>query len=108
MKKEIEGYFFPDGKKRPYWISFDIDGVCYTNFKSTGTPESKGIPIEFMLKFFETFIPESVGMDFTEVNFLLTKGEDTLNDMKTIKVLFDKILDVVHKEKPHYTLENRQ
>ena len=27
IKEEVEKYFFPDGKKEPYWISFDIDGV---------------------------------------------------------------------------------
>jgi arginase family enzyme len=29
IKEEVERYFFPDGKKEPYWISFDIDGVDY-------------------------------------------------------------------------------
>ena len=77
IKQKIEKYFFPDGKKVPYWISFDIDGVTHEEFRSTGTPESKGIPLSFMHRFFETFIPESLGMDFTEVNFRLSEGEQT-------------------------------
>ena len=41
IKKEVEDYFFPNGtKKEPYWISFDIDGVDYQEFASTGTPEN--------------------------------------------------------------------
>ena len=91
---------FPDGKKHPYWLSFDIDGVCYTHFKSTGTPESKGISIDFMLRFFETFVPEAVGMDFTEVNFLLSKKEDTEKDFKTIELLMNHIIDLTHTKKP--------
>lgn len=61
---------FRNGEREPYWISFDIDSIDQAEFKSTGTPESVGITVQFMLKFFETFLPESVGMDFTEVNFL--------------------------------------
>ena len=29
IKEEVEKYFFAEGKKEPYWISFDIDGVDY-------------------------------------------------------------------------------
>lgn len=105
IKKEVEDYFFPDGsKKEPYWISFDIDGVDYQQFASTGTPENLGIPIDFMLSFFETFIPESVGMDFSEVNFLLSTGDTTERDKQTIRQLIEKITDVVHRVKPVYKL----
>lgn len=70
IKREVDNYFFPDGKRDPYWISFDIDGVDKSEFVSTGTPEGQGISLAFMMKFLEAFLPESVGMDFTEVNFL--------------------------------------
>jgi arginase family enzyme len=82
-QEEVDRYFFPDGKREPYWVSFDIDGVDYQEFASTGTPENKGIPIDFMMKFFETFLPDSVGMDLTEVNFRLSSG----NKPKKIKEL---------------------
>ena len=72
IKQEIEKYFFQNGVKTPYWISFDIDGIDMRDFASTGTPEGRGITVDFMLKFFDIFVPESVGMDLTEVNFLLT------------------------------------
>ena len=105
IKEEVEKYFFPDGKKEPYWISFDIDGVDYQQFASTGTPENLGIPLDFMMKFFETFIPESVGMDLTEVNFLLSSGETTERDKRIVRQLIEKIADVVHNQKPVYTLQ---
>jgi protein gp37 len=57
-----------------------------------------------MMKFFETFIPESVGMDLTEVNFLLSSGETTERDKRIVRQLIEKIADVVHNQKPVYTL----
>ncbi len=57
-----------------------------------------------MMTFFETFIPESVGMDLTEVNFRLSSGETTERDKRTIRKLIEKINDVVHTKKPTYTL----
>jgi arginase family enzyme len=94
MKREIERHMFPDdGKKHPYWLSFDIDSVCATEFKSTGTPEEQGISLDFMMKFFESFIPEAVGMDFTEVNFLQSSPEETESDFKTVRMLVEHILD---------------
>ena len=104
IKEEVEKYFFPDGKKEPYWISFDIDGVDYQQFASTGTPENLGIPLDFMMTFFETFIPESVGMDLSEVNFRLSSGETTERDKRTVRRLIEKITDVVHTSKPVYSL----
>ena len=59
-----------------------------------------------MLKFFEAFIPESVGMDFTEVNFLMTEGEQTEKDKLIVKLLLDKIVDVVHKQDFKYNYSN--
>lgn len=88
--------------KEPYWISFDIDSIDQNEFKSTGTPESLGITIKFMLQFFETFLPEAVGMDFTEVNFLMTEGEQTEKDKATVRMIFDKITDVVHNKEITY------
>jgi arginase family enzyme len=92
IKREIENHFFPDGQKEPYWISFDIDGVDKSEFASTGTPESQGISIAFMMKFFETFLPESVGMDFTEVNFLQSDEDQAEVDMLTVRLLVEKIV----------------
>ena len=97
---------FPDGKKLPYWISFDIDSIDQAEFKSTGTPESQGITIDFMLKFFETFLPEAVGMDFSEVNFMMTEGEQTEKDEKVVKLIFDKIAEVVHNKQFKYNYSN--
>lgn len=49
----------------------DIDGVCSTEFQSTGTPEPEGIQLEFIDAFLEhmTTNTEILGMDLTEVNF---------------------------------------
>ena len=57
-----------------------------------------------MMSFFETFIPESVGMDLTEVNFRLSSGETTERDKRTIRKLIEKIAHVVHTSKPVYSL----
>jgi hypothetical protein len=57
-----------------------------------------------MMSFFETFIPESVGMDLTEVNFRLSSGETTERDKRTIRKLIEKIAHVVHTTKPAYSL----
>ena len=99
MKREIEKYFFPDGQKEPYWISFDIDGVNGGEFASTGTPEAQGISLAFMMKFLEAFIPESVGMDFTEVNFLQSDEDQAEIDMLTVRLLIEKIVQTVHHRK---------
>jgi arginase family enzyme len=96
MKREIDNYFFPDGEKSPYWISFDIDGVDKREFGSTGTPEEQGISIEFIMRFFETFLPESVGMDFTEVNFLMSDEEQAEIDMQTVRLIIEKVVQTVH------------
>ncbi len=98
MKKEIDSYFFPDGQRHPYWISFDIDGVDKSEFASTGTPEAQGISLDFMMKFLETFLPESVGMDFTEVNFLRSDEEQVEIDMLTVRLIIEKITQTVHKQ----------
>lgn len=99
MKREIEKYFFPDGQKEPYWISFDIDGVDGGEFASTGTPEAQGISLSFMMKFLEAFIPDSVGMDFTEVNFLQSDEDQAEIDMLTVRLLIEKIVSTVHHRK---------
>lgn len=96
MKREIEKYFFPNGEKSPYWISFDIDGVDKREFASTGTPEEQGLSLDFIKKFFEVFLPESVGMDFTEVNFLQSDEEQAEIDMLTVRLLIEKIVQTVH------------
>ena len=104
MKAEIERYFFPDGKKHPYWISFDIDGVDCREFASTGTPEDQGIPLDFMMKFFEAFVPEAVGMDFTEVNFELSSGAQTERDKQTVRKIIEQVAGIVHRVEPAYQL----
>ena len=98
MKKEIDKHFFPDGQRTPYWISFDIDGVDKSEFASTGTPEDKGISLKFMMKFFETFLPEACGMDFTEVNFLLSEDDQQQIDMLTVRLIVEKVVSIVHQK----------
>ena len=63
-----------------YWISFDIDGVDAKEFKSTGTDEYNGLPLDFCYKLFEKWVPRSMGMDFSEVNFMLTEGAQREKD----------------------------
>ena len=99
MKREIEKHLFPDGKREPYWISFDIDGLDKAEFGSTGTPEDGGITIDFMIRFFEAFLPDAVGMDLTEVNFLRAESEEEREkDMRSIRKIIEKVVKVVNKE----------
>ncbi len=112
IKRDVEKYFFPDGKKDPYWISFDIDGVDKSEFASTGTPEGQGISLAFMMKFFEAFIPESVGMDFTEVNFLTSDEDQAEIDMLTVRLIIERLVQTVHyqqhrKQKEEEKLQHR-
>jgi len=51
-----------------------------------------------MMKFLETFLPESVGMDFTEVNFLRSDEEQVEIDMLTVRLIIEKITQTVHKQ----------
>lgn len=89
---------FKDSKKEPYWISFDIDGIDSAYFRSTGTPEGNGIKPQFMMKFLEAFLPEAVGLDFTEVNFSLTDGAETDKDKESVKMYIEHMIDIVHKK----------
>ena len=43
-------------------------------------------------------------MDFSEVNFLLSSGETTERDKRTVRKLIEKVTEVVHKVKPVYSL----
>ena len=76
IEEKVLKYFKHIPNDTTYWFSFDIDGVCANDFKSTGTDEGNGINLLFIYTLFERFLPRTVGMDFTEVNFTLTKGTD--------------------------------
>jgi hypothetical protein len=52
-----------------------------------------------MMKFLEAFLPESVGMDFTEVNFLQSDEDQAEIDMLTVRLLIEKIVQTVHHRK---------
>lgn len=75
IHQEIHTYFKHNANLSKYWISFDIDGVDSSEFLSTGTDEKHGIKLDFLYKLFERLLPQTVGMDLTEVNFELTKGD---------------------------------
>ena len=45
-------------------------------------------------------------MDFTEVNFRLTEGEQTQKDKETVKMLMEKIIKVAQRSKPKYSALN--
>ena len=89
-----------DGERK-YWVSFDIDGVDGGAFQSTGTAEGNGLSLDFTQKLFERIIPESIGMDFTEVNFELTNGKERANDEATFKELFEFICHQVNQPVTH-------
>jgi hypothetical protein len=49
-----------------------------------------------MMKFFESFLPNSVGIDFTEVNFLISNEEQAEIDMQTVRLIIDRVVQTVH------------
>ena len=104
--KEIQYHFFGmEGKKQePFWISFDIDSITKEEFPSTGTTEPNGIQLPFIMKFLEVLIPEAVGMDFSEVNFKLTEGEQTEKDKRTVRMLMEHIIKIAQKGENVYRL----
>jgi len=62
-----------------------------------------------MMKFFETFLPEACGMDFTEVNFLQSADEDDQQqiDMLTVRLIVEKVVNIVHhKDKKKEEIKN--
>lgn len=90
IQKELSRYF----KKRDnkYWISFDIDSVDSRSFKSTGTAEEDGLTLEFVENFFQSMAGQTVGMDFTEVNFeLASSAQQRLDDQSTFRHLLELI-----------------
>lgn len=96
MHRTIHHYFNHHADSK-YWISFDIDGVDGDSFKSTGTAEGNGISLEFAYRLFERFVPETLGMDFTEVNFELSTGLTRHNDEQTFRELFEFICHQVNQ-----------
>lgn len=75
-------YFRRQGDREPikYWISMDASSISTQDFKSTLKTDDSGLGVDFIMKFYEEFIPKSVGMDLTEVNFEMTSGLARHND----------------------------
>lgn len=94
---EIHHYFKHKPEKTKYWISFDIDGVDSSEFQSTGTDEGNGLSLDFTYSLFERMIPQTVGMDFTEVNFELTEGATRAKDQDTFRDIFEFICHQVNQ-----------
>jgi arginase family enzyme len=89
---EIEKLFDQDLSREPYFMSFDIDGMCGDYFKSTGTCAPGGLSEKFVVDCFEKFLPLCCGMDFSEVAFSLTKHknpEQNVTDKETFRRLFE-------------------
>lgn len=58
-----------DTESTKYWISMDASSLSSQDFRSALKTDESGLSVEFIMKFYEEFIPKSVGMDLTEVNF---------------------------------------
>ena len=84
----------PSGK---YWISFNANSLNSVEFKSTSTQQSDGLSVEFMMSFIEHFVPKSIGMDLSEVNFEMTQGVARHNDQQTFRELLEQICDQVNR-----------
>jgi arginase len=78
IRDTMDKYFYRyrgHSDKSKYWISFDIDSLDASAFRSTGTAEGGGLSLEFLMKLFQAYVPKSIGMDLSEVNFELTSGQ---------------------------------
>jgi len=83
IEQTIHKYFHQyrgHNEKTPYWISFDIDSLDASAFKSTGTAEGGGLSMDFVKRLFEVYASKSIGMDLSEVNFELTNGQARQTD----------------------------
>lgn len=97
IHSQIHRYFKHKPDQTKYWISFDIDGVDSSEFQSTGTDEGNGLSLDFTYSLFERMIPQTVGMDFTEVNFELTEGAIRRKDEETFRDIFEFICHQVNQ-----------
>lgn len=78
IKNTMNKYFYGyrgHTQNSKYWISFDIDSLDASAFRSTGTAEGGGLSLDFLMKLFQNYVPRSIGMDLSEVNFELTTGQ---------------------------------
>lgn len=85
-----------DGQTNNYWLSFDANVIESTQFKSTRFTNGEGLSMDFLQKFFKMYVPRSVGMDFSEVNFELTSGAARHNDEQTFRELIELLCHTVN------------
>jgi arginase family enzyme len=102
IKNHVNRYFSQNGdhsSESKYWISFDADSIDSSQFKSNTEilPETSGLSLEFIHKLFEVYTPQSIGMDFSEINFSLTSGDARLNDEQTFREVFEFICHQVNQ-----------
>jgi len=81
--RKIDEYF--GSHTDNFWFSFDIDGLDAGEFQSTGTAEGNGLSMDFATEMFKKYMPRTIGMDLTEVNFELTNGNTRSQDEKTFE-----------------------
>jgi hypothetical protein len=53
--------------------------------------------MEFTKALFERMIPQTIGMDFTEVNFELTSGQERKKDEETFRDILEMICHQVNQ-----------
>jgi hypothetical protein len=87
-----------EGPLGKYWISFNANSLNSVEFKSSSSiQKSDGLSVEFMMNFFEHFVPKSLGMDLSEVNFEMTQGMARHNDQQTFRELLEQVCHHVNK-----------
>ena len=96
------------GAHQKYWLSFDIDAVDASEFRSTGTAEDKGITRNFVKSFFDRMVSHSIGLDFSEVNFDLCEGEQLAEDEEAFREIFEVIVTSVNKPAKNVVFDDWQ
>lgn len=83
IKSQVNRYFRQYGshtQESKFWISFHADSLDSSQFRSSDFSQEGGLTLDFLLRLFEVYIPRSIGMDVSDVNFALTQGNARLND----------------------------
>lgn len=82
-----------------------MNALDFSEFKSktrshTDLKEGDGITLAFLEKFMKYFANQSIGLDLSDVNFLVAnEGQQRHADEQTFRELFELILDSINQER---------
>ena len=96
----INRYFRSQGghqDPQKFWVSLDSSSLSSRDFKSSPFNDENGLSLDFVMSLLEDFIPKSIGMDLSEVNFEMTSGTARHNDQQTVRELLELVVHLVNQ-----------